>query len=226
MTVNVNGLRSAAGKGFVSWVEQTGASCIGLQEVRLQDSDVDGHGFNRMGDLGGHFACAQKKGYAGVAVHSRHEPTDVIRGIGVAEFDDEGRWIEARYDTPTRKLSVISCYFPSGSAGEHRQASKFRFLDVMGPHLRRLKSEREFILVGDVNIAHQEIDLKNWKSNQKNSGFLPEERAWMSAAAEPGQGRRRADRRLPPPPPRDHGRLLHMVEQPRPGPRQQRRLAH
>ncbi len=188
ITVNVNGLRSAATKGFVQWAGQADADCMALQEVRLQDSDVEGHGFDRVGKLSGHFACAQKKGYAGVAVHSRHEPTDVIRGMGVAEFDDEGRWIEARYDTPARKLSVISCYFPSGSAGEHRQASKFRFLDVMAPHLKRLKTQREFILVGDVNIAHQEIDLKNWKSNQKNSGFLPEERAWMGALLSQGKG--------------------------------------
>ena len=101
-------------------------------------------------------------------------------GFGNKEFDAEGRWLEARYDTPKRKFSIISCYFPSGSSGEERQAAKFRFLDRLYPHLMTLKAEREFILVGDVNIAHQEIDLKNWKSNQKNSGFLPEERAWMT----------------------------------------------
>jgi exodeoxyribonuclease-3 len=104
----------------------------------------------------------------------------VIRGFGVAEFDDEGRWIELRFDRAGRKFSVVSCYFPSGSSGEERQQAKFRFLDAMLPKLQALKRKREFILVGDVNIAHQEADLKNWKSNQKNSGFLPEERGWMT----------------------------------------------
>jgi exodeoxyribonuclease-3 len=98
----------------------------------------------------------------------------------MAEFDAEGRYVELRFDTPRRQFSVISCYFPSGSSGRERQQAKFRFLDGFYPALQRLKAEREFILCGDVNIAHQEIDLKNWKSNQKNSGFLPEERAWMT----------------------------------------------
>jgi exodeoxyribonuclease-3 len=102
-----------------------------------------------------------------------------VVGLGHPEFDAEGRYIETRHDTARRKLSVISCYFPSGSSGEHRQAAKYRFLDVLYPHLERLRGEREFILVGDVNIAHREIDLRNWRSNQKNSGFLPEERAWL-----------------------------------------------
>jgi exodeoxyribonuclease III len=115
-----------------------------------------------------------------VGLYSRRQPSDVSAGFGDNEFDAEGRWLEARYDTPKRKLSIVSCYFPSGSSGEERQAAKFRFLERLYPHLMALKAEREFILVGDVNIAHQEIDLRNWKSNQKNSGFLPEERAWMT----------------------------------------------
>jgi exodeoxyribonuclease III len=104
----------------------------------------------------------------------------VITGFDGGEFDAEGRWVETRFDTARRKFSVISCYFPSGSSGEERQAAKFRFLDRIYPHLMALKATREFILVGDVNIAHQPIDLKNWRSNQKNSGFLPEERDWMT----------------------------------------------
>ncbi len=180
ITVNVNGLRSAASKGFLPWAEAAGADCMGLQEIRVQPSDIAQHGFEAIGKLNGHFACAQKKGYAGVGVYTPHAPSDVIVGIGVPEFDGEGRYLETRFDTPQRKFSVISCYFPSGSAGPERQASKFRFLDVFHPHLKKLKTKREFILVGDVNIAHHEIDLKNWKGNLKNSGFLPEERAWMS----------------------------------------------
>jgi exodeoxyribonuclease-3 len=104
----------------------------------------------------------------------------VLVGFGSKEFDAEGRWVELRFDTPARKFSVISCYFPSGSSGEERQEAKFRFLDAMDPHLVQLKKTRDFVLCGDVNIAHREQDLKNWKGNRKNSGFLPEERAWMT----------------------------------------------
>jgi exodeoxyribonuclease-3 len=179
ISLNLNGIRSAASKGFVEWAQGVGADCMGVQEVRAQAPDVAGK-FDRLGPLNGHFHFAERKGYAGVGLYTRKEPSDVSAGFGDVEFDAEGRWVEARYDTPKRRLSVISCYFPSGSSGEERQAAKFRFLDRLYPHLMRLKAGREFILVGDVNIAHQEIDLKNWKSNQKNSGFLPEERAWMS----------------------------------------------
>src|SRR5690606_14416776 len=129
----------------------------------------------------GHFHFARKKGYSGVGVYTRHEPSDVIVGFdGGGEFDAEGRWVELRFDTPQRRLSIISVYFPSGSSGPERQEAKYRFLDLMYPHLAGLKAQREFIVCSDVNIAHTEKDLKNWKSNQKNSGFLPEERAWMT----------------------------------------------
>jgi exodeoxyribonuclease-3 len=179
ISLNLNGIRSAANKGFVDWAQGVGADCMGVQEMRAQAEDVTGR-FDALGPLSGHFHFAQKKGYAGVGLYSQKEPSDVSAGFGSREFDAEGRYLEARYDTPRRRLSIISCYFPSGSSGEHRQAAKFRFLARVYPHLMKLKAEREFILVGDVNIAHQEIDLKNWKSNQKNSGFLPEERAWMT----------------------------------------------
>jgi exodeoxyribonuclease-3 len=179
VSLNLNGIRSAASKGFVEWAQGVGADCMGVQEVRAQASDVAGR-FDRVGTLAGHFHHAERKGYAGVGLYTRSEPSDVSAGFGHPEFDAEGRWLEARYDTPRRKLSIVSCYFPSGSSGAERQAAKFRFLDVLYPHLMRLKSRREFIVIGDVNIAHQEIDLKNWKGNQKNSGFLPEERAWMT----------------------------------------------
>jgi exodeoxyribonuclease-3 len=179
VTLNLNGIRSAANKGFVEWAAQTRADCMGVQEVKAQAPDVAGR-FEQVAGMNGHFHYAQKKGYSGVGMYSRIAPSDVVTGLGVPEFDDEGRYVEVRFDKPGRKLSVISCYFPSGSSGEHRQAAKYRFLDVIYPHLATLKGEREFVLVGDVNIAHQEIDLKNWKGNQKNSGFLPEERAWLS----------------------------------------------
>ena len=136
--------------------------------------------FDVLGGLKGHFHFAEKKGYSGVAVYSRHEPSDVLVGYQSEEFDPEGRYVELRFDTPARKHSIISAYFPSGSSGEERQQAKFRFLDEFYPHLLQLKAQRDFILCGDINIAHQEIDLKNWKENRKNSGFLPEERAWMT----------------------------------------------
>ena len=179
VTLNLNGIRSAANKGFVEWAQRMGANCMGVQEVRAQAADLAGR-FDALGPLTGHFHLAQKKGYAGVGLYTTEEPSDVNTCFDTTEFNAEGRWLEARYDTPKRRLSIISCYFPSGSSGEDRQAAKFRFLERLYPQLVKLRREREFILVGDVNIAHQEIDLKNWKSNQKNSGFLPEERAWMS----------------------------------------------
>jgi exodeoxyribonuclease-3 len=179
ITANLNGIRSASTKGFFEWLTQQQADVVGVQEVKAQHETIDGK-FDTLGDLKGWFHYAQKKGYSGVGLYSRHEPSDVITGFGVQEFDDEGRWIELRFDRPGRALSIISCYFPSGSSSEDRQAAKFRFLDAMYPHLTQLKAERDFILTGDINIAHKESDLKNWKSNQKNSGFLPEERAWMT----------------------------------------------
>ena len=181
VTLNLNGIRSAANKGFEAFAERVAADCMGVQEVKAQATDVAGR-FEQLAGMHGHFHFAQKKGYSGVGLYTRHEPSDLKQGIGEAEFDAEGRYVELRYDTPQRKLSIISCYFPSGSSGEERQQAKFRFLALMGPHLRALKRKREFILMGDINIAHKEIDLKNWKSNQKNSGFLPEERAWLSHA--------------------------------------------
>ena len=178
LNLNLNGIRSASSKGVEAWIAETRPDCICMQEVKAQAADISGR-FEQMAGLKGHFHFAEKKGYSGVAVYARHEPSDVIVGYG-GEFDSEGRYVELRFDTPKRKFSVISCYFPSGSSGEERQAAKFRFLDEFDPHLVKLKKKREFILCGDVNIAHQEQDLKNFRSNRKNSGFLPEERAWMT----------------------------------------------
>ena len=177
-SLNLNGIRSATTKGVENWIAATGPDCICVQEVKAQQADVEGR-FEQLAGLQGHFHCAEKKGYSGVGIYTRHEPSEVRVGFGAPEFDAEGRYVELRFDTPARKFSLISCYFPSGSSGEIRQTAKFRFLDLMDPYLVALKAEREFILCGDINIAHQQIDLKNWRSNQKNSGFLPEERAWM-----------------------------------------------
>ncbi len=179
ITANLNGIRSASSKGFFQWLNEQQATAVGVQEVKAQHEHVDGQ-FCSAGSLKGYFHYAIKKGYSGVGMYTCLTPSDVVTGIGNQAFDDEGRWIETRFDRPGRKFSLISCYFPSGSSSEERQEVKFRFLDVMYPHLLALEAEREFILVGDINIAHKEADLKNWRSNRKNSGFLPEERAWMT----------------------------------------------
>jgi len=180
ITANLNGIRSAASKGFFEWLDLQRADVVGVQELKAQTDHVEGI-LCKAGLLNGHFHYADKKGYSGVGLYTAAEPSDILVGMGTSEFDLEGRWIEKRFDKPGRKLSLISCYFPSGSSGEERQAAKFRFLDVIYPHLMSLKlAGREYILMGDVNVAHKEIDLKNWRSNQKNSGFLPEERAWMT----------------------------------------------
>ncbi len=176
ITLNVNGIRSATKKGLFGWLRRQDADVVCLQEVKAQEGDLTDQmrapkGFH------GFFNCAEKKGYAGVALYSRRAPDKVRVGFGSREHDDEGRYVQADFG----KLSIVSIYLPSGSAGPHRQASKFRFLEHFFPVLKKLRRDgREYILCGDWNIAHQEIDLKNWRSNRKNSGFLPEERAWLT----------------------------------------------
>ena len=186
-SLNLNGIRSAAAKGLQEWVAQSMPDCICVQELKAQSADLSGR-LEEMAGSKGYFHFAEKKGYSGVGIYTRHEPSEVITGYGSTEFDAEGRYVELRFDRPGRshspKLSIISCYFPSGSSGEERQAAKFRFLAELYPHLAAVRrcdgTPREFVLCGDINIAHQEIDLKNFKGNKKNSGFLPEERAWMT----------------------------------------------
>src|SRR6188768_1081659 len=175
ITVNCCGIRSAASKGLFKWLTKQKADFICLQETKahfhqLAEHDIDIPGYKA------YFNDAERKGYAGVAIYTRHEPTKILKGFGVPEFDGEGRYLEFQFG----KLSVVSLYLPSGSAGPERQASKYRFLDVFLPYLRKLgRRDRDYVLCGDINIAHKEIDLRNWKSNRKNSGFLPEERAWL-----------------------------------------------
>ena len=190
MSLNLNGIRSAATKGLVPWTEELAPDCMGVQELKAQDADLT-PAMRQIAGMQGFFHHAEKKGYSGVGMYTKLAPSDIVVGLGTPEadeFDREGRYVELRFDKPGRKLSLISCYFPSGSSSEDRQLAKYRFLHIMAPHLRRLREEREFILVGDVNIAHHEKDLKNWKGNLKNSGFLPEERAWMSTLLDPAQG--------------------------------------
>ncbi|AWW46934.1 exodeoxyribonuclease III [Polynucleobacter paneuropaeus] len=176
ISANLNGIRSAAKKGFLPWAIAQKADFICMQELKAQRDDLEEDILNPTG-LKGYFHHAEKKGYSGCGIYTPHQPDDVLYGFGNAEFDAEGRYVEARF----KKLSVISVYMPSGSSSEERQEAKFRYLEAFLPHLVKLKkSGREIVLCGDVNIAHQEIDLKNWKGNLKNSGFLPEERAWLT----------------------------------------------
>ncbi|MBT8583442.1 exodeoxyribonuclease III [Polynucleobacter paneuropaeus] len=176
ISANLNGIRSAAKKGFLPWAIAQKADFICMQELKAQRDDLEEDILNPTG-LKGYFHHAEKKGYSGCGIYTPHQPDDVLYGFGNAEFDTEGRYVEARF----KKLSVISVYMPSGSSSEERQEAKFRYLEAFLPHLVKLKkSGREIVLCGDVNIAHQEIDLKNWKGNLKNSGFLPEERAWLT----------------------------------------------
>jgi exodeoxyribonuclease-3 len=179
ISANLNGVRSARTKGFFDWLALQDADIVCTQELKAREIDLDETMTSPAG-LQGWFHCAQRPGYSGVGLYTRKPAERIICGFGVPEFDDEGRYIEARYDAP-RPLAVVSVYLPSGSSGEHRQASKFRFLEAFLPHLESLRdSGREIVLCGDWNIAHREIDLRNWRSNQKHSGFLPEERAWLT----------------------------------------------
>lgn len=175
ISVNVNGIRAAARKGFFNWLPRQSADVFCLQEVRAQAEQMTDPVFSPR-----RYHCyhefAARKGYSGVALFSRREPDEVVNGFGSPEFDGEGRYLEARFG----KLSVVSVYMPSGSSSEARLAAKFRFMDEFTDHLQAIKaSGREYIICGDWNTAHKEIDLKNWRANRKNSGFLPEERAWL-----------------------------------------------
>ena len=175
ISLNANGIRAAARKGFFDWLPKQDADVICIQETKAQEHQLIDDCF-RPGGYHCYYEDAVKKGYSGVAVFSRHEPRKVIRGYGDPEFDAEGRYLEVQLDG----LSVISVYLPSGSSSDERQAAKFRCLDTFTEHLHKVRRRRsQSIICGDWNIAHKEIDLKNWRANRKNSGFTPEERAWM-----------------------------------------------
>ncbi len=175
VSFNANGLRAAARKGFFDWFARQKIDVLCVQELKAKAEQINGAPFERRGYYR-YLNDAERPGYSGVALYSRVKPKRVIYGLGSEEFDAEGRYVEAIFDD----VAVVSLYLPSGSSGEHRQASKFRFLELFEPHLAALRRKKKpYILCGDFNIAHKEIDLKNWRGNRKNSGFLPEERAWM-----------------------------------------------
>lgn len=176
ISANLNGIRSATQKGFLDWLVPIQADFVCVQELKAQADNMTPDMLAPAG-MQGYFHYAQKKGYSGVGIYTPHTPIEVIEGLGVEAIDAEGRYIELVYES----LSVISVYLPSGSSGEHRQDMKFIFMEYFFKHLATLAAcGRQVILCGDWNIAHQPIDLKNWKGNLKNSGFLPEERAWLT----------------------------------------------
>jgi exodeoxyribonuclease III len=176
ITLNLNGIRSAANKGFYQWLQIAQPDIICLQELKAQADNLTEEMKAPDGYVG-HFHYAEKKGYSGVGIYSKQKPDTVIVGLGIEDIDAEGRYLECRFG----QLCVISLYLPSGSSGELRQTFKFGVMKRFMSHLEQLIiSGFEVVICGDWNIAHQEIDLKNFKGNKKNSGFLPEERAWMT----------------------------------------------
>lgn len=175
ITANTNGIRAASRKGFFEWLAKEQADVVCIQETKAQEHQLTDPMFHPEG-YDCHYYDAEKKGYSGTAIYCKQKPKKIIKGLGWDPCDNEGRYIQADFD----KLSVISLYMPSGSSSEAAQEKKWVFLDKFYEHLKALKRKRrEFIICADWNICHKEIDLKNWKANQKNSGFLPEERAWL-----------------------------------------------
>ncbi len=176
ISVNLNGIRSAASKGFYEWLARQNADVICLQELKAQAADMTAQMLEPNG-YHGYFHYAEKKGYSGVGIYCKEKPQQVIVGLGIKDFDVEGRYLCIDF----ADYSVVSLYLPSGSSGEERQQVKFDFMSAFLPHLQELRATGcEVIVCGDWNIAHKEIDLKNWRGNKKNSGFLPEERAWLT----------------------------------------------
>ena len=173
---NVNGLRAVWKKDFLEIFRRMDADVVAIQETKLQDPQLT----EEMRRIDGYESfwsfSSVKKGYSGVAIYTRHEPKKVVRGYGDKEFDDEGRYLEVQLDG----INVVSLYLPSGSSSEERQQAKYRCMDSFTEHLHKLRRRRsETVICGDWNIVHKEADIKNWKQNQKNSGCLPEERAWL-----------------------------------------------
>ncbi len=176
ISINLNGIRSAESKGFFEWLKLQEADVVCLQETRIQPEQLTKVMLEPYG-LGSAFEFAEKKGYSGVGIYFKKKPDKIKNGIGWAEIDIEGRFIQVDFG----QLRIVSIYLPSGSSGEIRQDYKFKVLEFFEKWLMdSKKTKKEVIICGDWNIAHNEIDLKNWKNNQKNSGFLPEERAWMT----------------------------------------------
>lgn len=185
-TINVNGVRAAFRNGMGDWLRSSTADILALQEVRASDKDVlelfDAHG--GLAASGGLWHVlhdeASAKGRAGVALISKFPIVSSSVKIGAAEFDSAGRWLEGVYQIGTKKLTVVSCYVHSGEVDTPKQIEKYKFLEAMEKRMAKLiKTEELAVVVGDLNVGHTELDIKNWKGNLKNAGFLPEERAYF-----------------------------------------------
>lgn len=175
VSLNMNGIRAALRKDLLPWAERHRADLICLQETRIADHQLTA-AMQEPAGMKAWYGHAEKPGYSGVGLWSRREPDELQFGMGIERYDAEGRVLRADFGD----LRVISLYLPSGSSSEERQAFKYEFMDDLIPWLEEQRSQAKHVLVcGDWNIAHRKIDLKNWRGNQKNSGFLPEERAWM-----------------------------------------------
>ncbi|HTM63807.1 MAG TPA: exodeoxyribonuclease III [Gammaproteobacteria bacterium] len=175
ITANLNGIRSAARKGFFDWLTHQNADLVCVQELKAQENDMNDPVLRPDG-YHSYFHFAEKKGYSGVGIYTRIKPKDVVTGLGWSEADQEGRYVALNLGD----VWIASLYLPSGTSGDDRQAVKYDFLNKYAEQLNEIRnSKKEWIICGDWNIAHKQIDLKNWRSNQKNSGFLPDERAWM-----------------------------------------------
>lgn len=177
ISFNANGIRSAASKGFFDWLKQQKADVTCIQETKAQEDQLGDPVFRPDGHHCFYKDASTRKGYSGVAIYAKREPDEVRTALGWAPFDDEGRYIEARFGN----LSVVSFYIPSGSSGDLRQGFKFEVMDWLKPILDEwMRSGRDYVLCGDWNIVRSALDIKSWKSNQKNSGCLPAERDWLN----------------------------------------------
>jgi len=176
LTLNVCGIRASQKKGLFKWLSREKADVICLQEVRATEEQIDSKEFY-LTNYTRYMSVAVKKGYSGVCIYvNKDEPNKITRTFGSKFFDKEGRFIEIELPN----LRVVSVYFPSGSSGEERQKIKYDFMSKFEKYMKKIKKSRKpTIISGDWNIVHKEIDIKNWKSNQKNSGCLPQERAWL-----------------------------------------------
>ncbi len=180
ITCNTNGIRAAARKGFFDWLAAESADVVCIQETKAQVHQLEDEVFHPQG-----YHCfyndAERPGYSGTAVYTKVKPRKVVTRLGWDPLDNEGRYLQVDFDS----ISVVSLYLPSGTSSEAALEKKYGFMDHFYEHLRSLRRKRrEFIICADWNICHREVDLKNWRANRKNSGFLPEERAWLDRVYE------------------------------------------
>jgi len=176
ITINVCGIRASQKKGLFEWLSSTKADFICMQETRALEEQICGDSFLLKG-YERYMNVAEKKGYSGVAIYTKHRPLNIQKSFSKSIFEKEGRFISVEFES----FDIVSIYFPSGSSSDKRQLLKYKFMKLFEKYVKdKIKNKREMIICGDYNIAHTKNDIKNWQSNQKNSGFLPQEREWMT----------------------------------------------